>query len=108
MAESKFEINTSVDNGKAVVKLSGDADFTRVGIIDEEIKKVVREQPTDVTFDLAGLRIIASMGIGALVELSSSVRKRGGKVKTINAGPEIVELLNMVRLEDILGLEPAA
>lgn len=104
--ESNFAMNTSVENGKAVVKISGDADFTRVGIVDDEIKKVLKQQPKEVVFDLAGLRLIASMGIGALVELSSSVRKRGGKVKTINAGPAIVELLTMVRLEEILGLEP--
>ena len=103
--ESKFAIESSVENGKAVVRMSGDADFTRVGLIDEEIKELVREQLKEVVFDLEGLRMIASMGIGGLVELASNVRKRGGKVATINAGPEIIELLTMVRLEEILGLQ---
>ena len=105
--ESNFSIETSVENSTAVIRLSGDGDFTRVGVIDDEIKKVIKEQPDDVTFDLDGLRLLASMGIGALVELATSVRKRGGKVRTINAGPEIVELITMVRLEEILGLETA-
>ena len=49
--ESTFSIETSVEDGKALVRLTGDADFTRVGVIDEEIKQVGKEAPTAVVVE---------------------------------------------------------
>ena len=102
---STFEINTEVDNGNARIAMSGEADFTRAGVIDDAVDKVMREEPKSLVIDLDGLTLIASLAIGALVSCASSVRKRGGTVKTINVGDNVSEVLMIANLGGILGME---
>ncbi len=77
----------------------------------EEVQKQLDEGTKNLAVNLAGVPVMDSSGIGALVRAYTSVKRAGGKCKFFAAGKLVTQTLRMVRLDSVLELfedEPSA
>jgi anti-anti-sigma factor len=61
----------------------------------------------DVRLDFAGVDVLASRELGALVVLNRKVRAAGGRLSLVNVGPHPAGVLNVTRLDTILTVHRA-
>lgn len=74
----------------------------------EEFKKLVREGVRELTLDFGQVRSIDSVGIGLLVAAHNTLAKVQGVLKVVNVGPEIHQLLTLMRLDKHFSVARAA
>ncbi|MEQ8275257.1 MAG: STAS domain-containing protein [Deltaproteobacteria bacterium] len=87
-----------------VFSLKGNLDALTSPSLKKEIEALLAARKINVVFDLAGLELIDSSGVGAIVSLFKRVRTLQGDVKIARlAGQpsEIFKLLRLVRVFDI-------
>jgi len=104
-SDLKLQVSVEPQDDCIVVRLSGDADLASVDSLNVEINRVIVRRPNKVVFDVAGLRMLASLAIGALVSCATSVRRRGGSAHVVNASPLIRDLLLRSRLDAIFQID---
>ncbi len=66
--------------------------------------QVVSERPQRVVVDLAGLTLLDSSGVGAIVSLFKRVKAEGGQVVVVNAQDQPLAVLKLLKLDRILGV----
>jgi anti-anti-sigma factor len=60
---------------------------------------------TNIAINLAGVSFLDSSGVGSLVHTFLTLKGRGGKFKLFAASKQVAQVLRMVRLDRVLGLE---
>lgn len=60
---------------------------------------------TNIAVNLAGVSFLDSSGVGSLVHAFLTLKGRGGKFKLFAASKQVAQVLRMVRLDKVLGLE---
>ena len=93
-----------VDDDILVIKLSGSLDNRTAKTFRDEIEKCKQENTSKVIVDCAKLGYISSFGIGLLVTLQTSLRKRGGEVKLSAIQGPVAEVLKVVRIAKLLNI----
>jgi len=68
--------------------------------------ELVRGDHPLVIMDCTRLRFLTSYGIGMMVMLYSKVAKAEGDIKIASVGPAIAKVLEMTRIDTIIGIEP--
>lgn len=53
---------------------------------------------TEVVADLSQTAMLDSSGIGLLIATSNALAKRGGRIRVVNVAPDILQLLQSMRL----------
>jgi anti-anti-sigma factor len=89
----------SREEGNAVVKPGQDIVASIARELREELKGLVAEGVQEMTMDLQGVEMVDSIGIGLLIAAHNSLAKSGGKLKVVNATPDIFKLLKTMRLD---------
>jgi len=87
-----------------VLQLKGNLDALTATDLRPMIDELVASRKTQVVFDLGGLTLIDSSGVGAIVSLFKRVRLLGGNVKIAcltNQPKEIFRLLRLDRAFDL-------
>ena len=90
----------------ATVRLGPESDRFRTAILS-----AFEEGSKKILLNLAALERLDSSGLGALVSAYTSITQRDGRVKLLNPGPRVLELLkvtNTVGLFEIFTDEQAA
>jgi anti-sigma B factor antagonist len=97
-----MQIQTSDDGGVTVVSVEGDlvlgppeAAFKRT------ISELLERGRVNLLVDLGKVRYLDSSGLGALVRALSESQKEGGQTKLLNAGPRILQILEITRLDSV-------
>lgn len=70
--------------------------------LDGALKKLIADGERSLLLDCAGVPIIDSQGIKALVSGVISLEKRGGKLKLLNISPRVREVLDVTRLLTVI------
>jgi anti-anti-sigma factor len=71
-------------------------------MVDEakgEIKRLVVSSSGDFTFDLTGVEMIDSKGLGLIIATYNTLANAGRKLRIVGAIPDIVELFRVMRLD---------
>ena len=84
---------------RAIVKPEQDIVSSMVGEFRKELKSLLDEEPGEVVFDLEGVTMIDSVGLGALIATYNSLSKTGGKMKVVNASADLCGLFKTTRLD---------
>lgn len=84
------------------IELEGDLTASIALAMQAELKQLVELGTRDVVFNLARTVILDSSGIGLLIATYNSLTRRQGSVKVIEASPDIMHLLQSIRLVDRL------
>ena len=87
-----------------VVTLDGLFDEAGAVTVWQEVTPSLDSATPFLLVDLAGVNRITSAGVGALVRLLHRVRGLGGGIAVFGAGTRVREVIEAVRLDQILNL----
>ena len=87
------------ENGDVTVfSLRGNLDALTAPSLKKEIEALLAARKIHVVFDLGGLELIDSSGVGAIVSLFKRVRTLQGDVKIARLAGQPSEIFNLLRL----------
>lgn len=66
--------------------------------LQQALKAEVEKGTQQVIFDLAETRMVDSSGIGLLIAASNTLAQKNGKLVVVNTAPEILRLMQSMRL----------
>lgn len=70
--------------------------------LEEELQRRIAAGERALLLDWAGVSVIDSQGLKALVRGVISIRKAGGQLKLLNVPPRVHEVLEMTRLLTVI------
>jgi anti-sigma B factor antagonist len=82
----------------SLIDLKGRLTFFEVGVLRENITRLVREGRKHLILNLSGLHYLDSSGIGELARMYVMVVKSGGEMKVVGLTPKIEEVLKITHL----------
>lgn len=69
---------------------------------EQELREVLRSMVTrgvrTLTLDLRHVEMMDSSGLGLLIATHNSLARKGGELRVLEAGPDLLNLLQMMRL----------
>lgn len=90
---------TIEQNGRTCrITMNGDLVASGVAELKSAIKDQLQAGTDEVIFDLATTTQLDSSGIGLLIATSNSMARQQGRVRLVNASPDILQLLQSMRL----------
>jgi len=91
------------DEGCRLV-VNGGLTVVLVPELQQALKAEVEKGTQQVTFDLAETRMVDSSGIGLLIAASNTLSQKNGKFCVVNTAPEILRLMQSMRLVSRLNI----
>jgi len=98
-------------DGITLVTLAGRLDIDGTDQIDLKFNTLAAEDYACVIADLSGVTFMSTIGIGTLVRVAKSVRRRGGNLVILNPQPLVRMVLEKTRINEFIALSesyPAA
>jgi anti-anti-sigma factor len=87
------------DENRVVIRPAGsDIVAASVPELRTQLRAVIGGGSREIVLDLSGVEMLDSTGIGLLISAHNSLRKVGGTLAVIHASPEILELLQSMRI----------
>ena len=97
-----MRIETADDGRVTVVSVEGELVLgPPETAFKRKIDELIEQGRVNLVIDLAKVRYVDSSGLGALVRALTETQKEGGQAKLLNAGPRIVKLLEITKLNSI-------
>ncbi len=87
-----------------MLAIRGSLDINSAPPLAEEIDRIVAGKPAKVTVDLAGLELIDSSGVAALVKLYKGVRGVGGTMQITGARDQPLAIFKLLRMDKVFNL----
>ena len=98
-----FNINKTVENGKAIIKPEGRLDTIAAPEFESAIKETLSEI-TDLTLDFTNLKYISSPGLRTLLFAYKAMSEKG-KMRITNVNKTIMETFDFTGFSEILTIE---
>jgi anti-anti-sigma factor len=99
--------STSIDGGTVTLNITGELDAVSVPDLRPVLDDLINKGHKKVVIDLAGLRLIDSSGVGAIVYLFRKIRALGGTVIVRGATDQPLAILRLLKLDQILIIDGA-
>jgi anti-sigma B factor antagonist len=98
-----LNINKTIENGAALLALSGRLDTTTAPELEKELKDSL-DGVSELALDFAGLEYISSAGLRVLLSAQKIMNKQGSmKIKHVDK--TIMEIFEVTGFSDILTIE---
>ncbi len=97
-----FEVQKTTAETKLMIR--GSLDINTAPALAEEIDKIVASRPPKVSVDLAGLDLIDSSGVAALVKLYKGVRSAGGTIAINGARDQPLAIFKLLRMDKVFNI----
>lgn len=97
-----MEFSRSSHGGVATLRIDGELDAVTIPDVRPMIDALIAERPARIVVDLAGLRLIDSSGIGALVFLYKKAKEYGGVVTVAGVRDQPLSIFKLLRLDRVL------
>lgn len=91
-----------------ILELDGGLGYDNYKTFKEDIAPYVSQEGQKLVIDLEKISYLSSWGIGALLSISSQVKKNGGAVAFANLHGEISEIIHIMRLNTVFNLFDSA
>ncbi len=95
-------------NHVLLIELSGQLDSIGCDDLNELVERSISDDVKHLIIDCQGLSYISSNGLGMLVQLHTTMKKRGGEARIAGVQGMIAEVIQMVMLDKVLHLYPSA
>ncbi len=92
--------------GVVVVDLRGEINSTAEAALSTAYSEADRRKPSAIVLNLANVDYINSTGIALIVGLLAQARKAGQRLLTCSVSPHYVEIFQITRLADYMGIYP--
>ncbi|MFK3835098.1 STAS domain-containing protein [Microbacterium sp. NPDC087868] len=101
-----MDLSTDTRDGYAVIGLTGRLTATGAPLLRNAVSDLIAAGESNIVIDMAGLLLVDSSGLGALVGGLKSARVAGGDLR-IAAVPEAVQtVLHLTNLDRVLRDHP--
>ena len=97
-----MRLNLNSKNGTSTLRIEGELDAMTVAEFRPIISGISEDQPANVLVDLSPLRLIDSLGVGAIVSLFKTVRAYGGNLDVAGAHDQPLAVFRLVHLDRVL------
>lgn len=97
----EIRVGTSPEIGGPLITLIGDASLAEIDRLALELRRVQSAHPLHVAIDMSGVKFIASLAIGTLVEFAGGVRTRHGCVALVGAQGMVLDAFMRLRMNTI-------
>lgn len=87
-----------------VLKLGGTLDAMTAADLQPVIDRLVSEKKPRVMVDLAGLDLIDSSGVAAIVSLYKRIRANGGRVQVAGARDQPLAVFKLLRMDRVFSI----
>jgi anti-sigma B factor antagonist len=103
-----LKTKSSVDDGVATIKASGEIDLATVESLREAMISVLAPDIKTVVFDLDDIDHIDSTGLGVLAGAHRQMTSRSGQLIIRCSQPRILRLLQITQLDRVITVESDA
>jgi anti-anti-sigma factor len=90
-----------------ISKLSGELGFKDQIAMTRALDEMAKTSPAGIVLDFREVVYLASMGIGMLIKLVKDFRDKGINVRLAAPRPGVKMLLEMVRAESVIPIDPS-
>lgn len=91
-----FSLTLSMRGSQACLALIGKLDAATTAFVETELMKVLDGKPTELIFDLGGLRYVTSIGYRLFLIATRDQRAAGGTVSYIHVQPQIQDVFSIM------------
>lgn len=91
-----FSLTLSTRGSHACLSLTGKLDAATIEFVESELMKVLDSKPTELIFDLEGLRYVTSIGYRLFLIATRDQKAAGGTVSFICVQPQIQDVFNIM------------
>lgn len=84
--------------GRIVVKPGSDIVASMAPDFKKELQALVDEDPAILVIDLAGVKMVDSIGIGVIIAAHNSIKRKHGQLEVINTSKDIYQVFTAMRL----------
>jgi len=99
---SSYRMEQTEDGCRLTV--NGGLTVVLVPELQQALKAEVEKGAQQITFDLCETRMVDSSGIGLLIAASNTLAQKNGRLSIINTAPEILRLMQSMRLVSRLNI----
>ncbi len=101
-----FEINTTQEQGIAIVKVTGDVDMLTSPSLRDELVPFFDQDIKGIVVELSGVNFMDSSGIATLVEGLQWSRNRERHFVLAGPGQTVMNALSLTKLDAIFTIKP--
>ncbi len=105
----RADLSIGVDHDDAdttVLVVAGELDMSTTAQLTEVVQGELRDAPTRIVVDLAGLTFCDSLGLGTLVVLSRTARNQNTFLQLRNPSPFFTRMLEVTGVREGLNITP--
>jgi anti-anti-sigma factor len=92
----------ALEGGRAVLRPEGRLDLVVAAAFRDAVRVAVEAGHRSLVIDLAGVPVIDSSGIGALIGGLRETRQAGGELRIAAAGEQIRTVLGLTKIDRVL------
>jgi anti-sigma B factor antagonist len=104
MDRADLRISVSRGDAETVVSVNGDLDVSTATRLADTVNEELREPPSRIVLDLAGLTFCDSLGLGTLVVLSRTARVQQTYLLLRNPSPFFTRMLEVTGVREGLNI----
>ncbi len=104
MDRADLRISVSHGDAETVVSVNGDLDVSTATQLADTVNEELREPPSRIVLDLAGLTFCDSLGLGTLVVLSRTARVQQTYLLLRNPSPFFTRMLEVTGVREGLNI----
>lgn len=96
-----IQIEQHGPDGFLLISLRGDANLREVDRLQLELRRASASHPRRAIVDVTEVSFMASLALGTLVEFTSGVKTRGGRVALAGASGMLLDSVRRARLDTL-------
>lgn len=94
------------DGDAITLALAGDLDYSTYTVFTDEVARLL-DRARVIVLDCRELRFVDSSGVAALIHCYEEAARRGAQVRLAHVAPAVREVLDILGVGDLLGVEPS-
>ena len=105
--EHEFSLSSELRDGCLVIATSGYVNNTGGEAIAREFTKHFEQGVSRIVINLAGSKVVNSIGMSFLIEILDQLNDAGGKLVFTNVDPAVEKMLSIMGLFKFAGKQPS-
>jgi anti-anti-sigma factor len=101
---SDFNVSSVQKPQGMVVSAAGDVGMIELDELNKHLQSIIQQHPPLVVLDLAGITMLASAAMGALVAFRRDMGKAGSKVRLAALKPQVREAFRRAFLDKLFDI----
>jgi anti-sigma B factor antagonist len=94
------------NDGCAVVVFNGRITLgSSLSLVESQIRSLIASGVHKLVFDLTGVELIDSAGLGMLMYTYGSLRRKGGELRVCGVGPRVLSLLELTNANTLISID---